>query len=165
MDRFSFLLKRPIHLIPVMIGISLITFTLLQLTPGDPVRLMLGPKASEEAIAFVRARYGLDQPLLIQYFYYLLNAARGDFGQSIAYRAPVGDVILERIAPTVYLIFYGLAISILLTLVLAVAAARNRGRLTDHVIRFFCVAGVGVPSYFIGLLLIMGFCLRLKLFP
>jgi peptide/nickel transport system permease protein len=165
MDRFSFLLRRPIQLIPVMIGISLITFFLLQMAPGDPVRLMLGPKASEEAIAFVRARYGLDQPLLIQYFYYLLNAARGDFGQSIAYRAPVGDVILERIAPTVYLIFYGLAISILLTLVLAVAAARNRGRLTDHVIRFLCVAGVGVPSYFIGLLLIMGFCLRLKLFP
>ncbi|HEU4825706.1 MAG TPA: ABC transporter permease [Dongiaceae bacterium] len=165
MDRFSFLLKRPIQLVPVMIGISLITFILLQMTPGDPVRLMLGPKASEEAIAFVRARYGLDQPVLVQYFYYLLNAVRGDFGQSIAFRAPVGDVILERIAPTLFLLFYGLAISIAMTLGLAVAAARNRGRAIDHVVRFFCVAGVGIPSYFIGLLLIMAFCLRLKLFP
>jgi peptide/nickel transport system permease protein len=165
MDRFSFLLKRPIQLIPVMIGISLITFVLLQMTPGDPVRLMLGPKASPEAIAFVRARYGLDQPVLVQYFYYLLNAFRGDFGQSIAFRAPVGDVILERIAPTIFLLLYGLAISVALTLGLAVAAARNRGRWIDHVIRFVCVAGVGIPSYFIGLLLIMGFCLRFKLFP
>lgn len=165
MDRFSFLLKRPIQLIPVMIGISLITFVLLQMTPGDPVRLMLGPKASPEAIAFVRARYGLDQPVLVQYFYYLLNAFRGDFGQSIAFRAPVGDVILERIAPTIFLLLYGLAISVALTLGLAVAAARNRGRWIDHVIRFVCVAGVGIPSYFIGLLLIMGFCLRFRLFP
>jgi peptide/nickel transport system permease protein len=165
MDRFSFLLKRPVQLVPVMIGISLITFFLLQMTPGDPVRLMLGPKASPEAIAFVRARYGLDQPVLVQYFYYLLNAFRGDFGQSIAFRAPVGDVILERIAPTIFLLLYGLAISVALTLGLAVAAARNRGRWIDHVIRFVCVAGVGIPSYFIGLLLIMGFCLRFKLFP
>src|SRR5919109_2785363 len=112
MDRFSFLLKRPIQLIPVLIGISLITFGLLQMTPGDPVRLMLGPKASEEAIAFVRARYGLDQPILVQYVYYVLNALRGDFGQSIAFRAPVGGVILERIAPTIFLLFYGLIISI-----------------------------------------------------
>lgn len=165
MNRFSFVLKRPIQLVPVIIGISMITFVLLQLTPGDPVRLMLGPKASQEAIDFVRARYGLDQPVLIQYFYYLLNAARGDFGQSIAFRSPVGDVILERIAPTIYLLLYGLVISLTLTLTLAVTAARSRGRWPDHLIRFLCVAGVGVPSYFIGLLLIMGFCLRLKLFP
>lgn len=148
-----------------MIGISLITFVLLQMTPGDPVRLMLGPKASEDAIAFVRARYGLDQPVMIQYFYYVLNAARGDFGHSIAYRAPVGEVILARIEPTIFLLVYGLAISVLMTLGLAVAAARRRGGTMDHTIRIFCVAGVGVPSYVIGLLLIMAFCLRLKLFP
>ena len=165
MHRFVFLLKRPIHAIPVLIGISLITFILLQMAPGDPVRLMLGPKASEEAIAFVRARYGLDQPVLIQYLYYVMNALRGDFGQSIAFRTPVADVIFERIAPTVFLILYGLAISIVLTLWLAITAARARGRWPDHVIRFLCVAGVGVPSYFIGLMLIMLFCLRLKMFP
>jgi peptide/nickel transport system permease protein len=165
MDRFAFLLKRPIQLVPVLIGISLITFILVQMTPGDPVRLMLGPKASEEAIAFVRARYGLDQPLLVQYFYYVLNALRGDFGQSIAFRAPVGAVIIERIAPTVFLIIYGLLISVSLTLALATVAARNRGRWADHLIRFVCVAGVGIPSYFIGLMLIMLLCLRYKLFP
>ena len=165
MDRFAFILKRPIYLIPVLFGISLITFCLVQIAPGDPVRLMLGPRAGQEAIAFVRARYGLDQPLLVQYLYYLLNALRGDFGQSIAYRAPVGSVLLERIAPTLFLILYGLTITIVLTLALASTAARNRGRLPDHLIRFLCVGAVGVPSYFIGLMLIMLFSLRLGLFP
>ena len=165
MNRFAFILKRPIHLIPVLFGISLITFCLMQIAPGDPVRLMLGPRAGQEAIAFVRARYGLDQPLPVQYFYYLLNALRGDFGQSIAYRAPVGSVLLERIAPTLFLILYGLTITIVLTLALASTAARNRGRWPDHVIRFLCVGAVGVPSYFIGLMLIMLFSLRLGLFP
>lgn len=165
MGRFAFILKRPVQLIPVLFGISIITFALLQMAPGDPVRLMLGPKASEEAIAFVRLRYGLDQPVFIQYLYYLLNALRGDFGQSIAYRAPVGTVILERIAPTIFLILYGLLISVVLTLALATAAALSRGRATDHIIRLLCVAGLGAPSYFIGLMLIMLFSLRLKLFP
>jgi len=165
MGRYGFLLKRPFQLIPVLIGISLITFVLLQMTPGDPVRLMLGPKASQDAIDFVRARYGLDRPVLVQYFYYIANAVQGDFGQSIAYRSPVGPVILSRIQPTVFLILYGLVISVVLTLALAVAAARKRGRWPDHTIRFLCVAGVGIPSYFIGLMLIMAFCLRFKWFP
>jgi peptide/nickel transport system permease protein len=165
MGRYGFLLKRPFQLIPVLIGISLITFILIQMTPGDPVRMMLGPKASQEAIDFVRARYGLDRPMLVQYLYYVGNAAQGDFGQSIAYRSPVGPVILSRIQPTIFLILYGLAISVILTLLLAVAAARARGRWPDHMIRFLCVAGVGVPSYFIGLMLIMAFCLHFKWFP
>jgi peptide/nickel transport system permease protein len=165
MNRFAFVFKRPFQLIPVLFGISAITFILLQMTPGDPVRLMLGPKAGPEAIAFVRARYGLDQPVLVQYFYYLKNVVVGDFGQSIAFRAPVTQVILERIAPTIYLIFYGLVISVSLTLLMSIAAARQRGRWIDHLIRFLCVAGVGVPSYFIGLMLIFAFCLRVKWFP
>ncbi len=165
MDRFAFLLRRPAQLVPVLFGISLITFILVQMTPGDPVRMMLGPRASEEAIAFVRARYGLDQPVLVQYFYYILNVLRGDFGQSITFRSPVGPVIAQRIAPTVFLIFYGLGISIAFTLALATTAARNRGRWLDHVIRFVCVAGVGIPSYFIGLMLIMLLCLHYKFFP
>ena len=165
MNRFAFIFKRPVQLIPVLIGISAVTFLLLQMTPGDPVRLMLGPKAGPEAIAFVRARYGLDQPIFLQYFYYLKNILQGDFGQSIAFRAPVTQVLLERIAPTIYLILYGLVISISLTLVLAIAAARRRGKWVDHMIRLLCVAGVGVPSYFIGLMLILVLCLHWHLFP
>jgi peptide/nickel transport system permease protein len=165
MSRFGFVLRRPLQLIPVLIGISLVTFVLVQLTPGDPVRLMLGPKASEAAIAAIRARYGLDQPVLIQYFYYTANAVRGDLGLSLAYRSNVGSIIIERLPPTLFLLLYGLGISIVLTFLLASFAARNHGRTVDHLIRLFCIAGIGIPSYFAGLMLIMVFSLRLKLFP
>jgi len=165
MARFAFLLRRPFELIPVLIGISLVTFILLQLTPGDPVRLMLGPKASEQAIAAVRERYGLDQPLVIQYLYYLKNAVQGDLGQSLSLRQPIGPVILSRIGPTVYVIVYGLSLSVLLTLVLGIVAARSKGGIADQIVRFICVLGVGVPSYFIGLLLILTASIRFRLFP
>lgn len=165
MGRFAFLLRRPLELIPVLIGISLVTFILLQLTPGDPVRLMLGPKASEEAIAVVRERYGLDRPVAIQYLYYVKNAVQGDLGQSLSLRQPIGPVILGRIAPTVYVLGYGLLLSVLFTLGLGVAAARSKGGIVDQLVRFICVLGVGVPSYFIGLLLILLFSIKFRLFP
>jgi ABC-type dipeptide/oligopeptide/nickel transport system permease component len=165
MSRFAFLLRRPFELIPVLFGISLISFLLLQLTPGDPVRLLLGPKASEEAIALIRQRYGLDQPVFVQYFYYIKNVLSGDFGQSISFRSAIGPVLLQRIAPTVYLLIYGLTLSVLLTLLLGVSAARSRGGWADQTIRLICVMGVGVPSYFVGLLLVLVFSLKFKFFP
>lgn len=165
MTRFAFLLRRPFELIPVLLGISLITFILLQLTPGDPVRLLLGPKASEAAIALVRQRYGLDKPLIVQYFYYIWNVLGGDFGQSITYRSAIGPVLLQRIGPTVYILIYGLLLSVLLTLILSVAAARSRGGWIDQTIRILCVVGVGIPSYVAGLLLVLVFSLSFKLFP
>ncbi len=165
MSRFAFLLRRPFELIPVLFGISLISFLLLQLTPGDPVRLLLGPKASEEAIALIRQRYGLDQPVVVQYFYYIKNLLGGDFGQSISFRSAIGPVLLQRIGPTVYLLVYGLTLSVLLTLLLGVSAARSRGGWVDQTIRLICVMGVGVPSYFVGLLLVLLFSLKFKVFP
>jgi len=165
MDRFAFVLRRPLQLIPVLIGISLVTFILVQLMPGDPVRVMLGPRASEEAIKIVRARYGLDQPILLQYGYYIINVLRADFGQSLAFRAPVLDVILARLVPTVCLLFYGLILSVTFTVALAVAAARRPGAWIDQTVRLFCVAGLGLPSFWLGLMLIILFSLRLKLFP
>jgi peptide/nickel transport system permease protein len=165
MDRFAFVLRRPLQLVPVLIGISLVTFILVQLMPGDPVRVMLGPRASEDAIKIVRARYGLDQPILLQYGYYILNVLRADFGQSLAFRASVLDVILARLVPTVCLLFYGLILSVAFTVALAVAAARRPGAWMDQTVRLFCVAGLGLPSFWLGLMLIMLFSLRLKLFP
>ena len=165
MDRFAFVLRRPLQLIPVLIGISLVTFILVQLMPGDPVRVMLGPRASEEAIKIVRARYGLDQPILLQYGYYIVNVLRADFGQSLAFRASVLDVILARLVPTVCLLFYGLILSVTFTVALAVAAARRPGAWIDQTVRLFCVAGLGLPSFWLGLMLIILFSLRLKLFP
>jgi peptide/nickel transport system permease protein len=165
MDRYRFVLRRPLQLLPVLLGISLVTFVLAQLTPGDPVRIMLGPRATQEAIEAVRTRYGLDQPVLVQYGYYLLNLLRADLGQSLAFRAPVAEVIGQRLEPTLLLLLYGLVLAIALTLALAILGARNQGRWPDQLVRVFCVTGLGTPSFWFGLMMIMFFSLRLKLFP
>lgn len=165
MDRFRFVLFRPLQLIPVLIGISLVTFVLVQLIPGDPVRQMLGPKASESAIALTRARYGLDQPIIVQYLYYVWNLLQGDLGRSLAYRSPVGEIILTRLPATLFLLLYGAAFGIALTVALSVVAARNQGKWIDQAVRFACVAGLGLPSFWIGIMLIFLFSLTFGLFP
>jgi peptide/nickel transport system permease protein len=165
MERYAFILRRPLQLVPVLLGISFVTFVLAQLTPGDPIRVMLGPRATESAIAALRARYGLDQPILVQYGYYMLNLLRADFGQSLEYRSSVLAVILQRLWPTVFLLLYGLALSVLLTLALAIAAARRHGKWIDQAVRLFCVTALGIPSFWLGLMLIILFSLRLRLFP
>ena len=89
MHRFKFVLYRPVQLIPVLIGISIVTFILVHAIPGDPARLLLGAKATPEAIAAIHAKYGLDQPIPVQYLLFIKNLLHGEFGQSIIYRAPV----------------------------------------------------------------------------
>ncbi len=165
MERFKFVLYRPLQMIPVLFGVSVITFVLVQLIPGDPVRIMLGTRASAEVIAATRAQYGLDQPLLIQYFYFVVNLLQGEMGNSIIYRAPVLEMVAERIEPTAFLLLYALLLSLLLTLVLAVTAARNQGRLADQMVRVFCTVGLGIPAFWLGIVLIIFFSVRLGWFP
>jgi peptide/nickel transport system permease protein len=146
MDRFAFVLRRPLQLIPVLIGISLVTFILVQLMPGDPVRVMLGPRATEEAIKVVRARYGLDQPVLLQYGYYILNVLRADFGQSLAFRAPVLDVISPASSRR------SACCSTASSCPSPYRRPVDRGRAppggwVDQLVRLFCVAGLGLPSF------------------
>src|SRR5215470_3272179 len=106
MHRFKFVLYRPVQLIPVLLGISLVTFVLVHAIPGDPARLLLGAKATPEAIAAIHAKYGLDRPIPVQYLRFLENLLQGEFGQSIIYRSPVLRVVVDRIAPTLFLLLY-----------------------------------------------------------
>ena len=106
MHRFKFVLYRPVQLIPVLIGISIVTFILVHAIPGDPARLLLGAKATPEAIAAIHAKYGLDRPIPVQYLLFIKNLLHGEFGQSIIYRAPVLAVAADRIAPTLFLLIY-----------------------------------------------------------
>ncbi|MCP4383119.1 MAG: ABC transporter permease [Hyphomicrobiales bacterium] len=165
MGRFKFVLYRPLQIIPVLIGVSIITFVLIRSIPGDPVRVLLGPRAKPSIIAAVREQYGLDEPMVFQYFYFIWNLLHGEMGRSIIYRAPVLEVVAERLAPTVFLLTYALVLTIILALVLAISAARNQGRLPDHLIRMFCTAGLGLPAFWLGIILIMVFSVGLGLFP
>lgn len=165
MDRFKFVLYRPLQLIPVLFGVSLVTFILVRSIPGDPVRVLLGPRARPDVIAAIREQFGLDEPLVLQYFYFVINLFQGEMGRSIIYRAPVLEVIAERLAPTIFLLAYALILSVGLALILGMIAARQQGRAQDHLIRLFCTIGLGLPAFWLGIILIMVFSVGLGWFP
>ncbi|MEE8535696.1 MAG: ABC transporter permease, partial [Kiloniellales bacterium] len=154
MDRFMFVLYRPIQLIPVLFGISLVSFVLVQSIPGDPVRILLGTRATVELIAKVRAQYGLDEPILVQYLFYLKNLAQGEMGRSIIYKMPVFTLIAARLMPTLFLLCYGVLMAVTLAVALAVTAAMNRGRWPDALVRSYSTAGLGLPAFWLGIVLI-----------
>jgi ABC-type dipeptide/oligopeptide/nickel transport system permease component len=165
MTRYRFVLLRPLQLIPVLIGISLVSFILIHSLPGDPVRTLVGMRAPPDVVERIRAYYGLDQPIFIQYVYFLRSLAEGELGRSVVYRMPVTELLASRAGPTVFLLVYATILGLLLTLVLSVTAARNRGRWPDQVIRAFSTVGLGFPSFWIGLMLILVFSVKLGLFP
>ena len=165
MHRFKFVLYRPVQLIPVLIGISIVTFVLVHAIPGDPARLLLGAKATPDAIAAIHAKYGLDQPIPIQYLRFMENLLQGEFGMSIIYRAPVLGVAVDRIAPTLFLLIYAVILAVLLAVLLGSLAAAKRGRPTDQAIRLFSTIGLGLPAFWLGIVLIMLFSIRFGWFP
>lgn len=165
MDRFRFVLYRPFQLLPVLLGISIITFVLIRSIPGDPARVLLGTKSTPEAIARIRAQFGLDEPLWIQYFYFIKNLFKGEMGTSILYRIDVVRLIGERIGPTLFLVLGSVILAVAIAVPLATAAARNRGSLVDHVIRIVSTAGLGFPAFWLGIMLIILFSVKLDVFP
>ena len=165
MHRFRFVLYRPLQLVPVLFGISVITFVLIHAIPGDPARLLLGARATAEAIAAIRKQFGLDQPVILQYAYFVQNLMHGELGRSIIYKSPVLAVVADRIAPTLFLLIYAVLLAVLLSLVLGSIAAMQRGRVADQVIRLFSTVGLGIPAFWLGIVLIMLFSIRLGWFP
>lgn len=165
MDRFRFVLYRPLQLLPVLLGISIITFVLIRSIPGDPARVLLGTKSTPEAIARIRAQFGLDEPLWVQYFYFIKNLFKGEMGTSILYRIDVVRLIGERIGPTLFLVLGSVVLAVAIAVPLATAAARRRGSFVDHAIRIVSTAGLGFPAFWLGIMLIILFSVKLDLFP
>ncbi|RUU23366.1 ABC transporter permease [Mesorhizobium sp. M6A.T.Ca.TU.002.02.2.1] len=165
MHRYRFVLYRPLQFLPVLFGISVITFILVRLIPGDPARVLLGTRATPEAIARIRAQYGLDEPLLAQYFYFLRNLADGEMGRSILYKIDVLKLIATRIEPTLMLVLCSVVLSVLIAVPVAAIAARNHGRLADQVIRIVSTLGIGFPPFWLGLMLIILFSVQLAILP
>ena len=165
MRRYSFILTRPLQFIPVVFGVSLVTFVLVRMIPGDPARVLLGARATPTALANIRAQYGLDEPIWLQYLYFLRNLAHGEMGMSIVYRIDVLRLIGTRIEPTFALVLCSVLLSILIAVPLAALAARNQGRPIDHAIRFVSTFGIGFPPFWLGLMLIMLLAVKFPLLP
>lgn len=157
--------KRLVQSIPILIAVTLIAFSLIHLVPGDPVRVMLGIRASDEAVATLRDQLGLDEPLPIQYLTFVLNAAHLEFGNSLFLRAPIGPIILDRTRNTAGLLIYSIIVSLLIAVPLAILSAVRRNRPADHFVRLFTTITFAMPAFWTALLLVLIFSIRLKLFP
>ncbi|MBY4632052.1 ABC transporter permease [Rhizobium croatiense] len=165
MHRYKFVLTRPLQFLPVIFGISVITFILVRLIPGDPARNILGTRATPAALASIRAQYGLDQPIWLQYLYFLKNLANGEMGKSILYKIDVLKLIVTRIEPTLALVASSVVLSVLIAVPMAAIAARNAGRAPDHAVRIVSTFGIGFPPFWLGLMLIILFSVELGMLP
>ncbi|MFC3208176.1 MAG: ABC transporter permease [Mesorhizobium sp.] len=165
MHRYKFVLYRPIQFLPVLFGISVVTFVLVRLIPGDPARVLLGARATPTAIANIRRQYGLDEPMWLQYFYFVKNLFNGEMGKSILYKIDVLKLIMTRIEPTLVLVLTSVVLSVLIAVPMAALAARNHGRFADHAVRVVSTAGIGFPPFWLGLMLIILFSVNLGLLP
>ena len=157
--------RRLAQAVPVVMGITLITFLLTDAIPGDPVSIMLGPSPSAQQAAAIRAQFGLDRPLYVRYFNYLLSVLQGDLGQSLYYGVPVTRKIAERLPVTILLLASSFAFAIAAAVPLGIISAKRRNKPTDHVSRVVALVGVSTPSFWIGLMLIIVFAYQVQWFP
>ncbi|WP_374596561.1 ABC transporter permease [Sphingosinicella sp.] len=162
---FPMIARRLLMLIGVLFGVTLITFTISHLVPGDPAQLMAGPRASAEAIAALRAQLGLDRPLYVQYLTFLGNLAQGDLGVSVLTQRPVLQELVGYFPATIELMLVSLTLSIALGVALGIAAAVYEGRWIDHGLRLIAIVGVSAPRFVTALLLLLLFYGELNLLP
>lgn len=160
-----FIAKRIISVIPVLIIVSIVIFSLIHLVPGDPATAMLGDLATEEDIAALRIRMGLDKPLTEQYFIWIGNIFHGDFGMSVVNNETVGSLIISHIRPTISLAIYALVIAAVIAIPLGMIASRKKGSAVDHVVSVISLAGISLPSFLLGLFLMLLFSVKFRIFP
>ncbi|MHC6180335.1 nickel ABC transporter permease [Clostridium sp. JNZ X4-2] len=164
----KYILKRLIYLIPILFGITFLTFALTYFSPGDPAVLMLnatGVTPSPELVEKVRGELGLDRPFLLQYFSWLSGVIRGDFGISYKYDRPVLDLIFETLPATFKLAVMSMILMLLIALPLGILSALYKNKLADYVIRTVSFFGISMPGFWVGLLLMYIFSLKLKVLP
>src|SRR5436309_2155847 len=161
----AFLTRRLLLLVPTLLGVTLATFLMLHLTPGDPVTIMLGEFASASDVARLRAELGLDRPIVVQYFKFLGRAVRGDLGSSIRSRRPVQEEIAERLPPTMVLALAAQVLAVCAGITAGVTAAAARRPSVDSAIVAVTLVGLSMPTFWSGLLLILLFSLTLGWLP
>lgn len=165
MGRFRFVLKRLVLTVPLLFGIVLLVFLILQVTPGDPARQIVGLRASEQELQEVRDKLGLNDPVLVQYVRYVGGVVSGDLGYSYKSRQSVATLIGQRLPVTLWLLGFGVAFSLVLSVPLAIVSAVRQGRVADHLVRAGGLVGLTMPSFWVGIILILTIALPTGLFP
>lgn len=163
----KYIVKKVLIGIPIILGVTVILFAIMHSLPGDPIELIIGTtgRVSPERIEQLRKAWGLDQPLYIQYFYWLAHFLQGDFGTSFAFHQPVSKLIVERIPYTLMLMLTSLVLAYILGIPLGMIAALRRGSWIDCFVISFATFFYSMPSFWLGLMLILVFGLYLGWFP
>lgn len=161
----KYLLKRFLIVLPTLLGVITLVFFIIRLTPGDPAQIILGEYATPQAIALLRERLGLNRPLLEQFFTFLSNAVRGDFGRSFITGRPVMDVVFQFFPYTLQLALAAVLISTSIGVVMGVLSAKNRNSIVDYISSVVGLLGVSMPSFWLGIILLILFAVNLGLFP
>ena len=162
---FIFLMRRLVQMIPVLLGVTLMVFLIMQMVPGDPAVLVAGEGATDEQVEAIRHDLGLDQPLAVQYLSYVGDVVKGDFGESIRTSRPVLDEILVRLPITLELAFWSIVITIVLGVLFGIIAATKQNSFTDVGLMMVALLGVSLPNFWLGLMLIIYFSVGLQWFP
>lgn len=165
MQRANYIIKRILQMIPVLFVISLVAFFVIRLVPGDPARLMLGEKATNEAIAALRLKLGLDQPLYIQYLKFMQGVFQLDFGNSLKFQRPVIELIVQRLPVTITLTILSTLFALVISVPVGYFAGMHKTGLFDRVTNVFTLMIIALPTFWVGLMLMIFFGIHLKILP
>lgn len=162
----SYLLRRLVGVVPLLLLVAIIAFTLVRLTPGDPATVAAGDNATPADIARIRGVMGLDRPLPVQFVHWMDRVfLHADLGESLTLKKPVIEVIAQRVQPTALLTLFGTIVSVALGIPLGIVAAVKRNSPIDRALMFGAIFGLSIPSFWLGLILVLIFSLRLHILP
>src|SRR6202521_6387097 len=161
----NFLAKRVVQLIPTLFFVSILIFSLQHLLPGDPALVMAGEERDPNVIAHIRAQYRLDQPVLIQYFYWIKGVLSGDFGESLRIKVPVRELIAQKLPVTMQLASMAIVIALLIGIPAGIVSAVKKGTAWDYGANLVALWGISTPNFWLGILLIFLFDVYLEWVP
>jgi peptide/nickel transport system permease protein len=159
------LARRLVWMVPTLLGVSMIVFSMMHLAPGDPAEAILGPRGTEELLQQARRDLGLDRPLHVQYGRWVLGAARGDLGESYRLNRPVAPEVLDRFKNSALLAGIAFVVAVVLGALAGSISAVRRGGLIDNALMAITVTGISMPPFYLGMLLIILFSVKLDLLP
>lgn len=161
----QYLLRRLLMIVPVLIGVSLVVFFMVRLIPGDPAQALAGERASAETVAMIRARFGLDRPLPVQYWLFISNAVRGDLGRSTRTRRPVASELRDMYPNTVRLAASAMSVAVVVGVTAGILSAVKQDTWVDNLSMLVALFGVSMPVFWLGLMLMYAFSVQLSWLP
>ena len=161
----TYIIKRLLISVFIVFVVSVFSFSLIQVMPGDPARLALGFEASEEDVQALREEMNLDKPVLTQYTLWIKGLFKGDLGQSVIYKQPVSNLLAERLPRTIFLGLPALLLAAPIGILIGIVCAVRRGKLSDQLLTFLMTLGIGMPVFWLGIIGIYVFAVWLRVLP